>query len=378
MRILFANWALQTRAGTETYLETVAPELIRMGHDVVAWSFEQGAAAERLEQLGCATPHDLDEIDDVDVIHAQQASSALATRARFPEAPMVYACHSWALAIDEPPPLAAPAALLAFNDRVVARLEASAISDDVPIHRLRQPVRTSAMEGHRIPIRDHLGSAVALSRSFAERIPLLDAACRQVGANLRVHTDSATLDDSESEIMSADVVFCTGRTALEAMALARAAFVLDEVGCVGFITADRYAALESSGFDVALGAPTTVESLVAALHEYDRELGILGRELAVRHHSSQDHAAQLVAIYRSVLTDPPRSAGTREAIAELGAMEQRVFQLEQRLRQLEWSRATIVRNAIDLVRELERLHSSTSWRITRPLRALRRRPDDHT
>jgi hypothetical protein len=387
VRILFANWELDGRAGTETYLETVVPELVRLGHDVIAWSFNQGRVAERLEQLGCAIPTALDDIDRVDVIHAQQASCALATRARFPDTPLVYACHSWAYEIDEPPPLAAPAALLAFNDRVRVRLEASALGERTPIHRLRQPITISVMEATRTPIRDHLGVAITLSRNLSERRPMLEAACEAVGAHLIVHTDTTVLDNASEQIMRSDAVFCAGRTALETMALARAAFVFDEAGSVGFITPDRYTNLESSGFDVALGTPPSIEALVAELGTYDPELGVLGRELILRHHAAQVHAAQLVTIYHSVLDTPPVFPAPRDGVADLAASTQRVFLLEQRVRQLEWLHADASRHAIDislraierqrvLDRELDRVRSSTSWRITRPLRALRRRPHD--
>jgi hypothetical protein len=388
VRILFANWELNHPAGTETYLETVVPELVRLGHDVIAWSFNQGRVAERLERLGCAVPVDLDEVDRVDVIHAQQASCALAARARFPDTPLVYACHSWAYEIDEPPPLASPAALLAFNDRVLSRLEASALGERTPIHRLRQPVTISVMENARTPIRDHLGVAITLSRNLSERRPMLEAACTAVGAHLTVHTDTEVLNDSSGQIMSSDAVFCAGRTALETMALARAAFVFDEAGSVGFVTADRYSDLESSGFDVAIGTPPSVEALVAELRGYDPELGVLGRELVLRHHTAPAHAAQLVAIYHSALAAPPTAEVPRDAIADLAVMTQRVFFLEQRVRQLEWLHADVSRYASDvslraserareLDRELDRFRSSTSWRVTRPLRALRRRTDDH-
>jgi hypothetical protein len=164
------------------------------------------------------------------------------------------------------------------------------------------------------------------------------------------------------------------------MALARAAFIFDEAGSVGFITADRYADLESSGFDVSLGTPPSVEALVAELGRYEPGLGVLGRELVLRHHAAPAHATQLVGIYHSVLDAPPPAPAPRDAVADLAVANQHVFFLEQRVRQLEWLRADASREAGErqrvLQREIDRIRSSTSWRITRPLRAFRRRSDD--
>ena len=148
----------------------------------------------------------------------------------------------------------------------------------------------------------------------------------------------------------------------------RAAFVFDEVGSVGFITAERYPDLESSGFDVAIGTPPSVETLIAELGGYHRELGVLGRELVLRHHAAPAHTDQLVDIYHSVLEAPPTAGSPRDAIADLAAMTHRVFYLEQRVRQLEWDCADRARQILNLQRELARFRSSTSWKVTRPLR----------
>src|SRR6202035_291564 len=135
----------------------------------------------------------------------------------------------------------------------------------------------------------------------------------------------------------------------------------DEAGSVGFITADRYADLESSGFDVAFGTPPSVDALVAELRGYDPELGVLGRELVLRHHAAPVHAAELVAVYHSVIDAPPPPPAPRDAVADLAVSTQRVFFLEQRIRQLEWLGADTSRRASErqrvLQREIDRIKS---------------------
>jgi hypothetical protein len=161
------------------------------------------------------------------------------------------------------------------------------------------------------------------------------------------------------------------------MALARAAFVFDQTGTAGFITADRYPAIEASGFTPRPGPPLTVDTLVAELRSYERDLGQLGRELVGRHHAARAHAAQLVDVYRSVITAPTVPTVAPDPLAELAELEQKVFDLEQRARDAQWLRARAERRTVRLQIELDRIWHSISWRITRPLRALHRRPDDH-
>jgi len=177
-------------------------------------------------------------------------------------------------------------------------------------------------------------------------------------------------------MMRSDVVFAVGRTALEAMALARAAFVFDQTGAAGFVTADRYPAFEACGFTPVPGAPLTIKSLVAELERYEPGLGQLGRELVGRHHAAPTHAAQLVEVYRSVMTAPAVPAHAPDALTELAVLEQRCFDLEHRARRAEWERARAERRSVELQGELDRIWHSASWRITRPLRVRRRPPDD--
>ncbi len=378
MRILCTNQGLHIRGGSESYLETVLAELVGLGHDVVAWSPRRGPIADQLSRLGCTVHDDLADVGAVDVIHAQHASTALAARSQFPGVPLVFACHSWVFDLEDPPAAAQPAALVAFNDVVAARLRASRLGEHVPVHRLRQPVAITAMEDERFPIaRDPL-IGVAINRDGDGRHEQLEAACRATGIHLVAATRNASLsfDDLTSTIMLADVVFAVGRTVLEAMALARAAFIFDQTGTAGFVTADRYPTLEASGFTPAAGTPLTVDTIVSELRGYERDLGQLGRELVGRHHAARAHAAQLVDVYRSVITAPAIPTADVDPVAELGRLEQRYFELEQRARDAQWLRARAERRAVRLQIELDRIWRSRSWRITGPLRRLRRRPDD--
>jgi hypothetical protein len=372
VRILFTNQALDHPGGAESYLVTVIDELLHLGHDVVAWSERRGAVADRLERIGCHVYDRLEDAAAVDVIHAQHAPNALAARVRFPDTPLVFVCHSRAMDIEDPPAAAVPAALVAFNDLVARRLRATSIAEHVPVHRLRQPVAMTAMEGARVPIGGDPPIGVAINRDLTSRLEVLEAACEAAGIELETPTRDGMVDDPTPAMMRADIVFAVGRTAVEAMAQARAAFVYDQTGSGGFVTADSYEALESSGFTPIPGEALTVDSLAKELRRYDPAFGQLGRELVGRYHAARVHAAELVELYRSVVSAAPVVAGPHDAIAELALLERRFFDFEVRLRDAQWARAFAERRTKFLQRELDRIWRSASWRITRPLRWFRR------
>jgi len=380
VRILCTNQGLGSRGGTESYLETVVPALRQLGHDVELFCLRGGQVADSFRAAGFVVHEDDRALQPVyDVVHAQHASAALTVRGRLSAVPIVFASHSWFLDIEDPPREAMLSAILVYNDIVAARVRASALASHLPVHRLTQPVVISASDQRRVGIRRRPLHAFAMSRNLSTRISPLRDACRQAGIGLHVlGRDDAWIDDPTPEIMRADLVFGSGRTILEALALGRAGFVYDEVGCGGFVTADSYASLESCGFTPDVGDP--VENLAVMLSQYDRTLGTVGRELVVRHHSAPRHAAALVQIYQSVAA-PVTAPDPPDALRRLGIVTQEVFEAELRARAAEWDVARLDRKLQDLndrlgvvQAELDAVWRSTSWRITAPLRRLRARP----
>ena len=382
VRILCTNQALSLRGGTEAYLQTVAPALRQLGHDVELFCMRGGDLAERLRADGFVVHESDAELrPSYDVVHAQHTSTALAARARLPHVPIVFASHSWFLGIEDPPREVMPSAVIVYNDIVAARVRASALAPEVAVHRLTQPVLLGTSDVGRIPIRDHPRQALALSHNLSTRVAPLRDACHQIGIDLTVLGRGDTrIDDPTVEIMRADVVFGSGRTVLEALALGRAAFVYDETGCAGYVTADSYPALEACGFTPDAGAP--VADLAGMLGQYGASLGTVGRELVVRHHGVTRHAVALVEIYRSA--GAPATSAAPEELRRLALVTQEAFEAEGRARSAEWDRARLERRLFDVEdrlavvqAELDAVWTSRSWRLTAPLRRLRPGPAPH-
>src|SRR5437868_214948 len=96
MRILLTNNTLAAHAGSELYIRDLAVELMRRGHQPVAYSTHLGAVA---EELRAATIPVIDRLELLgeppDIIHGQHHYETLSALLRFPTTPALYYCHGW-------------------------------------------------------------------------------------------------------------------------------------------------------------------------------------------------------------------------------------------------------------------------------------------
>ena len=107
------------------------------------------------------------------------------------------------------------------------------------------------------------------------------------------------------------------------MACGRAVFVYDRAGGDGWVTAENYEALEAGGFsgrsDLAPPGPADFD-----LSRYSPDMGLVNRDLAVRHHRANVHAEELVALLREA--EPPPETPARAAHGDVAARAAAVAQ----------------------------------------------------
>jgi len=344
VKILMTNQSLSARAGSESYLETVSAELRRLGHEVVLFSPRCGAVADGLRGAGFEV---LDEVDDlpadVDVVHGQHSEAVALVRTRL-RTPLVFVAHSWFVSIEDPLPELGAAALVALNDLSHRRLAAHVASAGAELVRLTQPVTVSYADAGRRPPSSTGVRAVAVSRTMRQLPARLADACAGLGFSFDwVGGPDRESADAREEVRSADVVFAVGRSALEAMAAARATFVVDEASLGGWVGPASYTSLEADGFTGQLAGRGDQE-LEQLLADYRPELGADARRLAVRHHSAPHHAAALVELYARVADRPVAST----APPSLGLLAHERFALETRAVEAEWRMAGLRREVAEL------------------------------
>jgi hypothetical protein len=298
MKILITNNRLDSRGGSESYVETVMVALRHLGHEVIAFSPGLGEVATNLRKLGFEVLDDPSDLPSgIDVIHGQHTNAVAQVRRVLPSVPLVFVSHSWFIAMEDPCIDLGPAALVALNDRIESRLRSMAFAPDMRVHRLRQPIEIGFFQGIRRPPADRARSALLVSRKIRGRLSSIHAACERAGIELR--TLRGESPDPRVEMAAADIVMASGRSALEAMSMARPTLLIDQTACGGWITENSWEEIERDGFGTAdrHGSPTDLDALLAM---YSPEFGEQARVLAAHQHAAQDHASSLVEIYRSV------------------------------------------------------------------------------
>jgi hypothetical protein len=160
------------------------------------------------------------------------------------------------------------------------------------------------------------------------------------------------------------------RAILDAMACGRAAYVLDVAGGDGWVTEERYAAMEADNF-AGQTSDWSLEQLAGDLAGYDPAMGQVNRDLVLAHHDAADHAQALVALFRRLSPRAEPATGPLREMARLvrlhWASDQDVIALRQALLE-ERARAVIAEEyAAALVVERERLDAEVA-RLTEPRR----------
>jgi hypothetical protein len=380
--VVLGTLEMTTIGGVGTYVVTIAEQLERTGHRVTISTEESGTmaaiAAERGFQI---VEQDGDLPDGCDVIYAQDAPSAYRLGDRYRDVPQAFCLHAtehdrWT--VPQVPGLTS--AVVALHER--AARHATSLAHAPEVVRLRQPVDVRRFSP-RGTIADGPRRALLLGNYLSgNRLELIRAACSEADIELVERGlqggDFATAP--EVEMNDSDMVIGKSRVIVEAMACGRAAYVYDHNGGDGWVTPDRYAALEADNFDGQSDPrPRGAAHLAEDLMAYRSEMGAVNRELAVTHHGARSHCQLLVELFERLAPRNEPAAAPLDELGRLTRMQWQAdaralgFEHEARLLRAELSRRN--REAIALAEEAERasLEAAEAERrasIVGPFRAL--------
>lgn len=308
MNIVLATYLFNRPGGSETYLLTVSEQLQRLGHEVLVLTTETGPMADFAQDRGTRVTTDLAALDGwAQAALVQDAVLSYRLAERFPDLPQVFRAVSDLYDMRIPPALPGVlSSVVVCNDRLRRRVESMA--GDFEIHRLRQPVDTERFVPVGPPPATPRRALLLGNYLVGDRLELLRSVLERSGIAVTQAGGADSTCAPEHLIWEADFVVGLARAALDAMACGKPVFLYDKWGCDGWVTPERYPAMEADNFaGQSRHVTAEAEWLEAELAQYRPEMGVANRELAITHHSARAHTHELCGILQAA--SPPHGLG---------------------------------------------------------------------
>ncbi|MDO8978271.1 MAG: hypothetical protein Q7V17_03445 [Afipia sp.] len=395
MRVLITNLILANHTGTELLVEQTAWWLRKAGHTPVIYAPYVGEVGMRMRRRGHLV---FDRISHIgippDVIHGHHTGPTMTALAAFPDVPAMFVMHS-AAEFDRPP--CHPNIRRYFS--VSSFLRESWSTPEVPIERfeiLGNPVDTDLLSLRpALPPRPATALIVA---KLPTQLEAIRAACANRGLKLKEvgwGVDRVS-DDLPALFQRADIVFASGRSAFEAMTSGCAVVLTEGAGTFGMVTAETIdQIIDLNGSSRLMSRRPTTQTLTDAIDSYDPRNAALVTQRVRDVNSLDVHGERLLAIYEDLRTSGPVKGNDGMALANFIEAYVPGFGFDQwcaLIRHLParpimpLSRPALLNpaaghdddlgngfNDIETLRKhLNARMNSRSWRITSPLRGLKR------
>jgi glycosyltransferase involved in cell wall biosynthesis len=407
-RILFTNVHLDKFSGTESVVRDLTLGMLGRGHRPAVYSPRLGQVADLIRSRGIPVVDDLRLLQEPpDVIHGHHYIQTAEAVIRYPDVPAVNVCHGWVHWVESPPRFPQirryGAVSEATRDRLV--LESgippelvTLVPNAVDLDRF--PVRTEPL-----PERPRRLLAFSVHRGH---LPVLSAVADRLGAELDVLDGSgaSATSDPATVLRSSDLVFATGRSALEALAVGCAVVVADSTGLGGLVTTDRLEQMRAANFALrVLTEPITVEAVLAEVELYEPDDAARVSKVIRAEASLDQQLDTFEALYETIIEEarvsPVSATETHTALGDFlvdalprawldprwpwqTEKDALVRERDSLLTEVEHLRDTVAERDEQLRQEIirsrrkvrkaraarRRIESSRSWQLTAPFRSL--------
>lgn len=300
-RILLVTIELAGRSGTEIVTFETAHGLQGRGHEVAIYTLRLGSLGNAVSEKFAVVRHIELLTWRPDLIQANHTYPLINATARFPDVPVFSICHDATAWFNEPlhlPTIRKQAAVsLACRDRIVQK---------IPKLAGRVELLHNAVDLESFHARASLPSrpkrALILSNHVIHA-PRVRSACTEAGLDVDLLGPGVgrVVDDLPSRLLGYDLVFATGRMALEAMAVGCAVIVVDGRGLGGMVTSDVVSSWRDSLW--LLKRPIVTADIAVEIDRYDAVDAGRVSEFIRRHSSLSGCIDRLEAIYQSLITD---------------------------------------------------------------------------
>lgn len=258
MNLLLTNHAISTYTGTELFVRDIAFALQKRGHSLHLFAPRLGSLAAEIQSLGIPVTNQLKNIPSVDLIHAQHHLPTMAALCAMPNTPATYLCHGfrpWEERIPLHPRIHAYAAT---SPQLIPWMQNVCQLTQTDITWLPNFIDTHRFSTIRTPSSKPKKALLFSNRSTpGPAFDAIQSACQQHALQLDtcgIHFNHTTLHP-EHLLPHYDVVFATGRSALEAMACGCAVICQSDERLGEYVTPENFASLQLRNFSLPLHAP---------------------------------------------------------------------------------------------------------------------------
>ena len=322
MRILITNIEMAAYSGTVIVVRDFALILRRRGHSVAVYTTLLGHPASDLVAQGIEVVDDIERLSSPpDVIHGHHNIPAVIAMARFRRCPAIWFCHS-SRDFDEPLRLGQIHRYVAVDRTRREFLIAAGIPPE-RVEIFHNAVDLARIPPRPVPLREAPASALCFSK-HSGHIPTLASVCAELGIAFTVLGMGVgkLSRDPEQQMVGNDIVFATGRCAIEAACAGCAVVVVDGRGILGMVTTRNYQAMRTNNFGSGakvLWKEATDPAVRAELARYDPADASKVAE-RIRADADLEKAADRVEqLYREAMATPPDgwSAADAQAVQDL-------------------------------------------------------------
>jgi hypothetical protein len=372
MRILLTNREMVGGTGTETLIRDLVMGLRRNGHTVVVYAPKAGRAAALLRATGTPVARSVLEIaGPPDIIHGHHTGPTMAALARFRNVPAIFVCHDFSSEYDDPPEHPRIRRYLYVRSSLQSRL-----CDERGIEPSRTTLWLNTIDLHRVgapaPIPLTLRTAGIFARPDAiAQTEQIANICRSVGIAFKGPMISETMEDPLNAIKGIDLVFASGRMAIEALAAGHAVVLADRFGVGGLVTMEQLEHFGRLNFAIGgLSRHPSLSGLESELGAYDPDNAARVCQNIRSNWCVEKGVERLEQIYAEVLHEWSGDT-VRSVDAESVATAKFIEKFVQDLRVYDRDFVNMRTGYSDLRASIENL-TTTSIALTTEVRKLRR------
>lgn len=324
MKILFANHSLTRFGGTEVVIRDLGLKLMARGHEVAVYSSRKVSPGASLADVGIQTTNRLNNLPFIpDLIHGQHAMETMTAVIGLPGVPAVYCCHG-ATRFDAQPRHPRIVLYTAMSGSMKIRM---AVESNIPEDMIEVVHNAVDLDRFRIvreaterPRRALVYNRMASARTLLGSAIVKAAELRGIEVDFsRSGEDLRTIRAPEDVLVDYDIVFASGKSAIDALACGCAVIVISgtangwaPAGLGDLVTPENFHGLRAANFAAPVNAPPATASTVGAeMDKYDRqrvrETGLIARSLT----DLDEMVDRYLSIYGRAIERAPAAADKR-------------------------------------------------------------------